>query len=239
MGGIVGAVGVQPPAAGDGVAVLRDRDALVVRPVLDVRPREVGDDPPLRHLVVDHRRIAVVARVARRPRSRTAPQRGERERRQRRAAGLRPDADRRVDGLDVVGLADVTHGVGRPAAAPRGEVEAGEVDGGGGHARRRLRNGRRSGPPRLRLAALLLLVVFPGLDGRPTRERDGSLQPADVTSELLRLDRSLDPDDDVVGGSGGRTRLHHQHHGNRDRDCDDGCPGSLRVEPGHWHAGRP
>ena len=134
MRGVIGAHGVEPPAAGHGISRFRDRDALVVGAVLEVRPGEVGDDVPVRHRVVDHRRIALVVAVARGARAGGAPERVERERCDRRATRLREDSDRGVDGLHVEARPDVTHRVRRVTGAPRVVIEAVEAHSGTRHA---------------------------------------------------------------------------------------------------------
>jgi hypothetical protein len=62
---IVGADRVEPPPSRERVFGLRDRDALVVGAVLEVRPAEVGNEEAIAQRVVDDGRIAPVGRVAR------------------------------------------------------------------------------------------------------------------------------------------------------------------------------
>ena len=189
MPGVVSADRIEPPAAGDRIPRLGDGDALVVRPVLDVRPGEVGDDVAVGQLVVDHRRVAGVAGVAWRARPGTRHRRVERERRQWASARLRPDADRRVDRLHVEAQADVTDGIGRMTGTPVVEVEASEVDGRRGHVRRDFRNRRRGRP-------VLLNAEF-RLSGLDDRVRGDLRQRTHVAVELCRRNRSTLADPDV------------------------------------------
>ena len=121
--------GVEVPATGHRVAGLGDCDTLVVRAGVLIEPGEVRDDPAVDQRVVEHHRVAVVAGVARAA-GRAGEKGVEGYRRDGSAGGLVVDADRRVDGLDVMVGADVAVGIGRPARAVRAELHAGEVGAG-------------------------------------------------------------------------------------------------------------
>ena len=116
------------PAAADRVRRLRHVDAQVV-----ARRGELGDQPALRELVVEHDRVAAARRAGA-----GAAQRRERERAgDDGAVGLVVDRVVRgaaaVDGLDVVGRADVADRVRRVDAgvALRAHVDAGRGEGAG------------------------------------------------------------------------------------------------------------
>ena len=110
--------GVEVPATGHRVAGLGDCDTFVVRTGVLIEPGEVRDDPAVDQRVVEHHRVAAVAGVARAA-GRAGEKGVEGYRRDGSAGGLVVDADRRVDGLDVMVGADVAVGVGRPASAVR------------------------------------------------------------------------------------------------------------------------
>src|SRR5205085_10353445 len=59
--------GVEVPAAADGIAGLRDGEALVEGAAGEVRPGEVGDDEAVADRIVESDGIASVGGVARRP----------------------------------------------------------------------------------------------------------------------------------------------------------------------------
>src|SRR5262249_7116629 len=135
--------------------------------------------------------VAEVARVTDGARRRRAPQRVERERRQLRTA-LAEDADRRVDGLDIVVWSDVPDGVRGPTGATeRGAVVArarkrqpGEVLCRGGRARRTRSRGRGDNRPGWVLLGLGHLPLE--VAARSGRHR---FQLPDVTGELGRCHR--------------------------------------------------
>lgn len=65
MAGVIRPHPIKPPAARNGIARLRDRDALVVRAVLDIAPGKIRHDKAIELRHVDHRRIATVKIIAR------------------------------------------------------------------------------------------------------------------------------------------------------------------------------
>ena len=145
VGEVVGdGVGVVVPTAAHRIAGARDREAFVNRRRGDGaagirRECEIGDDPAILEGIVDHHRIAVIVGIAQVAEMALAHERVERERRNAHTGRLVVDADRRVDGLDVISRTDVAVGIRRMACAPVEEVEALETQD---------RRGRRGRKPR-------------------------------------------------------------------------------------------
>ena len=111
------------PARGR-IARIRDRDALVERPLARAVERELRDHPALRELVVEHDRVAVVVRAAERPSRKDRVARG---RGHDLSARLRVDRVVGVDPFHVVVGAYVALGVGRIAPAEVGDAVEGQV----------------------------------------------------------------------------------------------------------------
>ena len=144
---------------------------------------EVADDPVIAQRVVDDDRISLVVGVARRV---GAAEEGiECEGGRGRPVALVEDPDRCVHRLDVVALADIAVGVGRPPGAEIREIEAREVRRGArsrGSATRRLDrlvDGSRRGRDR-RILELAVVALDPLENGAGDR--------ANVTDELCRRD---------------------------------------------------
>ena len=122
---------VEVPATADRVSALRNRETLIVRRGRIAsrveHEREIGDDPPIGARIPHDDGVAeivVVAGVAEIP---LAHERVEAERGDAHAVALAKDADRRVDGLDVVSRSDVAVRVRRPAIAPVRKIEPGDI----------------------------------------------------------------------------------------------------------------
>ncbi len=115
---------VEVPAAANGVAALRDGDALVG---FARGEGKVGDDPAVGHGVVEGDHVApvlVIAGGAGWPLEKVVV--GDFD--QRGAGGLVEDADGDVDHLDIVVGPDVAVGIGWVPTAALAHVQAGEVD---------------------------------------------------------------------------------------------------------------
>ena len=89
--------------------------------------REVGNDPAILERIVDHHGITEIIGIAEVTKVALAHEGVDSEGCDADAGALVIDADRGVDGLDVIGWAYVTVRVGRMSCAPVGEVEAVEV----------------------------------------------------------------------------------------------------------------